>query len=41
MKDTIKCCRKKLKGKTGKCRETATKVLLQKAKENFIKFHMQ
>jgi hypothetical protein len=38
MKDTIKCYRKKLKGKPRKCRETATKVLLQRAKQNFMKF---
>jgi hypothetical protein len=40
MKDTIKYYRKKLKRKAGKCRQTATKVLLQRAKENFMKFHM-
>jgi hypothetical protein len=38
MKDTIKCNWIKLKGKTGKCRETATKVLFQQANENFMKF---
>jgi len=40
MKATRKCYRKELKRKAGKCKETATKVLLQRANENFMKFDM-